>query len=64
MTFCCRVSIEETIETFFKSRSEQLITTYSRKTPIKHTIFRTTMGKYVFLTYKDTVPMCCIAKIS
>lgn len=64
MTFCCRVSIEETIDTFFKSRGEQVISTFSKETPIKHTIFKTTNGKYVFLTYKDTSPMCCIAKIS
>ena len=64
MTFCCRVSIVETLDTFFSVRGESILNASSETFPIKHQLFETNMGKYVFVNYKDGTQMCSIAKIS
>jgi hypothetical protein len=64
MTFCCRVSITETLDTFFSVRGENILSASSETFPIKHQLFETNMGKYVFVNYKDGTQMCSIAKIS
>ena len=64
MTFCSRVSIEETIATFFGVRGETILETNVKTSPINHTEYITNVGKYIYAGYRDTTPMCCIAKIS
>lgn len=64
MTFARRVPLAETIGTFFTVRDEKVIKTYMYDDPISHTIYNTDKGKYVYIAYKDTSPMCCFAKIA
>lgn len=64
MTFSSRVSQKETIDTFFSVREEQVIKTYVKTSPLKHTEYHTDKGRYIHLVYRDTSPMCCIAKIA
>lgn len=65
MTFSLRgVSKQETLDTFFKTRNEQIVSEVEIKTPIKHTIYKTNKNNnYLYAAYLDTSPMCCIAKI-
>lgn len=64
MTFSSRVPLEETISTFFGVREEKIIRTNVKLSPIKHTEYITNKGKYIYAHYRDTTPMCCIAKIA
>jgi hypothetical protein len=64
MTFARRVPFEETIGTFFSVRDEKVVKSYIYDAPIKHTIYESDKGKYVYIPYKDTSPMCCFAKIA
>ena len=64
MTFCSRVPLKETIGTFFGVRGETILETNVKTSPIKHTEYITNVGKYIYAYYRDTVPMCCIAKIA
>jgi hypothetical protein len=64
MTFSCRVSKQETIDTFFGVRGETIKKVSDNEYPIKHTEYITNAGKYIFALYKDTTPMCCFAKIA
>lgn len=63
MTFCARVSSQETVNTFFNARSETIIKKQENIQPMKHIEYFTDKGIYIYLTYRDTVPMCCFAKI-
>ncbi len=64
MTFACRVSMKETLDTFFGVRNETILETQVYTQPIKHTEYITDKGKYIHISYRDTLPMCCFAKIS
>ena len=64
MTFSYRgVGLQYTIDTFFKCREEKILDTQELNSPLKHTIFTTNNGKYIFVKYYDTSAMCCFAKI-
>lgn len=65
MTFSLRgVSKKETLDTFFETRNEQIVSKLEIETPIKHTIYKTNKNNnYLYAAYLDTSPMCCIAKI-
>lgn len=64
MTFARRVSLAETLGTFFSVRNEKVITSCVKKTPMEHEIYVTDKGRYVYVPYKDTSAMCCFAKIA
>lgn len=63
MTFARRIKDDETINSFFSTRQETILSKVHKKTPLFHTIYKTTGGKYIFINYRDTSNMCCIAKI-
>lgn len=64
MTFSKRISDKESISTFFKARGEKLIFEEPRKHPIPHTILHANNGsEYVYVSYRHTSNMFCIAKI-
>jgi len=63
MTFSYRIGLKYTIDTFFKARNEKIIKKKELANPIKHTIFTTNNGDYIFIKYFDTSAMCCFAKI-
>ena len=63
MTFSRRIKDVETIRTFFKCRGENIITEQEFMSPIKHKLFTTNGGEYIYVNYRDTSNMCCIAKI-
>ena len=55
---------QETIDTFFEARNEQVVEYQEYDSPIKHTIFKTQQEtSYLFTRYCDTSGMCCFAKI-
>lgn len=62
MTFSSRIGIQETIDTFFQARKEQIISQIDKETPIKQTLIQTNNGNYSFIRYYDTSAMCCFAK--
>lgn len=64
MTFCLRVTKEETITTFFGARNESILDVEESIHPMKHTVYTTDGGKYVYVAYSDTITMCCFAKIA
>lgn len=64
MTFSHRIPLEETINTFFGVRGETILKVDENKLPIAHTQYITNAGKYIYVGYKDTTPMCCFAKIA
>lgn len=64
MTFSFRISTQETIDTFFSARGETVIEKQENTKPMKYTEFFTDKGIYVYVTYRDTAPMCCFAKIA
>jgi hypothetical protein len=66
MTFSMRVKggADTIISTFFECRNEIVFFTRQFDLPIKHTEYNTNKGKYLFTSYRDTSPMCCIAKIN
>jgi hypothetical protein len=64
MTFARRIKDEETISSFFSIRGETILSKLDRVTPLLHTIYESTGGKYIFINYRDTSNMCCIAKIN
>jgi hypothetical protein len=64
MTFARRIKDEETISSFFSIRGETILSKLDRVTPLLHTIYKSTGGKYIFINYRDTSNMCCIAKIN
>jgi hypothetical protein len=64
MTFSLRaVSYKETTTTFFKSRKEKVKSVTEFTTPFKHEKYKTDKGTYIIATYRDSSPMCTIAKI-
>lgn len=63
MTFARRIKDDETINSFFSARKETIISKVHKTTPLFHTIYESTGGKYIFINYRDTSNMCCIAKI-
>jgi hypothetical protein len=65
MTFAIRaVGYEKTIKEFFSIRKEKILKSLEKTSPIKHLIINTPQGKYIAVSYFDTTPMCCIAKIN
>lgn len=65
MTFCIRkFSTQDTVETFFSTRGETILDQQQNKKPMKYTEYFTDKGIYIYLTYRDTMPMCCFAKIA
>jgi hypothetical protein len=66
MTFSIRIKggSDTTTKIFFDSRNESIISRTDITSPIVHTEFITTKGKYLFTQYYDTSPMCTIAKIN
>lgn len=65
MTFSTRIGVQETIDSFFKFRKEKVEQQYDFDGPgLKNIVFKTELGKYLFITYFDTSAMCCFAKIS
>lgn len=65
MTFCTRgIGNQETINKFFDSRKEAIITMVEEYTPLHHFKIHTAFGKYMICPYFDTTPMISIAKIS
>ena len=64
MTFSMRVGVDYTIKTFFKARKEKVVNSQEIDGPVKHTVFKTDKGKYLFIRYFDTSAMCCFAKIA
>lgn len=65
MTFSTRIGVQETIDSFFKFRKEKVEKQYDFDGPgLKNIVFKTELGKYLFITYFDTSAMCCFAKIS
>ena len=64
MTFALRpIGFKETIETFFNERKETIISSIKNLSPIPHIVFDTDYGKYIYVSYRDGMPMCCIARI-
>lgn len=64
MTFSIRgVSIKETMERFFRVRNEKVIGTAYPEYPFPATEYYTNKGKYLQLSYRDTAPMMCLAKL-
>jgi len=64
MTFARRVKDGETISTFFSTRGETIFEKLENLNPLKHTVYHTNKGTYIFINYRDTSNMCCIAKIN
>lgn len=65
MTFSLRpAGFKETIETFFKEREEEVVSFVKNSLPLPHLVFNTNAGKYIYISYRDGSPMCCIAKIN
>lgn len=64
MTFSGRVSLKETMDTFFDVRQEKVVDMVENKRPMRHNTYFTNKGVYVQLCYRDTSPMFCIAKIA
>jgi hypothetical protein len=66
MTFSIRIKggSDATTKIFFGSRDELIVSRREFTSPIVHTEFITTKGKYLFTQYYDTSPMCTIAKIN
>lgn len=64
MTFSTRISLMETLDTFFNVRNERVIKSSIKKHPLQHTVYQTNKGKYVYIPYRDTSAMCCFAKIA
>jgi len=66
MTFSRRIKGEHygyTINKFFEDRKEKIVSSIDKLYPVKHTIFTTNIGKYIYTPYWDTSAMCCITKI-
>jgi uncharacterized protein YdhG (YjbR/CyaY superfamily) len=64
MTFCIRkVGEDKTIEEFFYGRREKIISSVEKSSPMNHKVIKTIFGEYITVTYFDTTPMMCIAKI-
>lgn len=64
MTFSTRgVSVKETMERFFKARDEKVIGVDYPRYPFPAVEYYTNKGKYLQLSYKDTSPMMCLAKL-
>jgi len=64
MTFSLRpVSYKETITTFFKSRKEIVLSIKDLTSPFKYKRYKTDKGTYIIACYRDSSPMCTIAKI-
>jgi hypothetical protein len=64
MTFAIRaVGYEKTVKEFFSLRKEMILKSVERTSPLKHLIINTPQGSYIAVSYFDTTPMCCIAKI-
>lgn len=64
MTFSIRgVSVKETMDRFFKVRDEKVIGITHPPYPFLAAEYYTNKGKYLQLSYRDTAPMMCLAKI-
>jgi hypothetical protein len=66
MTFSRRLKggTDRIIEEFFFVRNETIFSIVDRiKDGISYKSIRTTRGRYMYVPYYDTTPMCCIAKL-
>lgn len=64
MTFSRRIKDAETVKTFFKARKEKIVSSLQSTHPFNHTYYDTDNGsRYIFVNYRDTSNMCCVAKI-
>jgi hypothetical protein len=65
MTFSRRIGNEETIDEFFQATKEKVVSIVKKFAPIEYEIYTTNKGNnYVYVKYRDTSAMCCIAKIN
>lgn len=65
MTFSRRIKDIETISTFFKAKGEEIVSVVTKFSPREYKVYHTDKGnEYIYLNYKDTSCMCCIAKIN
>lgn len=65
MTFALRgVGADKTIDTFFTTRKENIVSRSTKSNPINHINIKTNEGKYIVVPYFDTTPMLTIARIS
>lgn len=62
ITLCLR-GVKDTIEQFFKIKNEKILKIEEIKTPLLHKKYTTNKGVYLYSSYRDSTPMCCIAKI-
>lgn len=64
ITFSNRpMSVEKSVDLFFKTRKETVISSVCKSSPIEHYSVRTSFGKYIIVTYFDTCSMISIAKL-
>ncbi len=63
MTFSRRRVGNKTIDRFFELRQETINFVKDFVTPVKHSLYMTNKGEYIYAPYFDTSAMCCIAKI-
>lgn len=63
MTFSTRIGVQKTIDTFFNTKKETILSKEKVDVLFECTKFITDQGEYLFAQYRDTSPMCCIAKI-
>ena len=65
MTFSRRLlGSQNTINQFFKSINQKILHKQEEVEPIKHTVFYTEKGTYIYAPYWDSSAMCCIAKVA
>jgi len=65
MTFSRRIGNEETIDEFFQATKEKIVSIVKKFAPIEYEIYKTDKGNnYIYVKYRDTSAMCCIAKIN
>jgi hypothetical protein len=65
MTFSRRIKDIETITSFFQAKDEEVISIVTKFYPREHKIYKTDKGnEYIYINYRDTSNMCCIAKIN
>ena len=63
MTFSVRkIGVDNTVNLFFKTRKEKIISNVSYLEPIEHNIIKTVFGQYLVVKYFDTMAMITISK--
>jgi hypothetical protein len=65
MTFSRRIKDVETINSFFKAKKEKIVSIVTKFSPREYKVYNTDKGNnYIYMNYRDTSNMCCIAKIN